>query len=256
MAAVEDTKNTETTETEDKIEISVEPIKFNAINDTQYLTSREFCEMVSSVFRPVFADYEGCRLEGIPGTPMIGITLWFNHQDYSQSEMPVACTRDKEGTQGSGIVASVRRYSTVINNGDRYYATKQAQDAIAPFLSELTGIVAHNGKINWGKVVSEKTDPASINSFYGAGQRKQCTVFSFLDPNKLATLFYGADDTENGAKWVYGVRIARSIPALNAFGVSSPNNWILAIDRISATEVENLANKFGLSGLTTSGIVR
>ena len=87
---------------------------------------------------------------------------------------------------------------------------------------------------------------------YGQIPAQQYTKLSLIDPSKIATLIYGEEDEEDGAKWCYQVTPVFSMPIMNQYGMannSDPASKILRIDRVSATEVNNLANKLGFSNI-------
>lgn len=258
MAEVENTNTTNESESKNKIEIAVSPIDFKAITDTMYLTSREFCEMVTGIFRSVFADFEGSTISGIPNTPFITVNLFFNHKDYTGTEMPIACSKDGNINAKGETLRMIRRYNNQINNGDRYFLVPEAQEALKPFLMDNVAIYDKNHNVNWGKVVSEVADNSS-NFFYGVPTRLQYTKVSYIDPGKIAAMIYGTDSSEEGSKWAYGVRVASSTTTFNNMSIGNANGgaWTLGIDRVSAKELEKLASRFGLTNLGNGlGIVR
>ena len=261
--AVEETKTNETTQntTGDasadlKIVID-EHEKFDAIVDEKYLTSKDFCEAVSQIFHTVFADFEGCSLDPIPNSNQVAIGLYFNHRDYSGSDMPVACSRyvDNNNTKNATL-RSIRARNNMLTHGDRFYLTKDGQSAISDLLINGSFLYKNDGTVRWDKCVAEITDPSTQ---FGYGVNKiQLTKVSYVDPIKLAALIYG--DTEVDPKdgtethWVYNIRVLKSLP--NIVGVGQSNNFMLAVERISTEETEKLANAYGFTFSSGLNIIR
>lgn len=242
-------------------------LEFDPISDTKYLTSTEFGEIVSNIFKQVFVDYEGCTLGGVQGTPYITINFFFNHREISDDAIPSnmfrGITRKIPNKSNNETVNNIRLYNNILRNGDRYYLTDDAKQIIKPFLLSGVGrIYGPNGNINWGNITSEQGDNSQRFNFGVNQVPLQYTVCTFIDPTKLATAIYGEDNTENGAKWCYQVRVANSIPNINSMNntnsnTANPSNWILAIDRVSAKELNKLAAKFGFANIGNGlGIIR
>lgn len=229
--------------------------EFNPIVGSKYLSAKEFCETVSSMFKVVFADYEGCIINGVAGTTQIEVKLFFNHNK-TASDLPVCCSKeiDEAGTQNP-LLAKTRRYNARMTMGDRYFVTEEGQATLAPLLINNKTLLNSNGTINWGKICSEVADTSSQFAF--EPMRQQYTAISFIDPVKLIELIYGTelvDEANEEHKWVYNLGLVSSIPTLAPLNANpnSPMNWMLRIDRISEEETAKLARRYGLS--VTNGL--
>lgn len=234
---------------------------FNSIVGVKYLSANEFCETVSSIFKVVFGDYEGCLLGGVPQSNQIEIMLYFNHDPRNDSKgMPLCCSKDidADGTKNA-MLAGYRRYNNRMVNGDRYFVTEEGKATIAPLLIENRSLLNRNGNIDWGKICSE-VSTGQQNQFMYDPTKQQYTQISYLDPVKLAELIYGTEYTDaegNTCKWVYDVKVRSSMPrvSINA-NPNDPMGWMLGIERISEKEVFELAKKYGLSVSSGLNIVR
>jgi len=224
--------------------------EFDPIVGVKYLSAKELCETTSSIFKQVFADFEGCVLGGVPGSNQLEIKLFINHTNNTNPDMACCCSKeiDEEGTKNS-LLLKTRRYNSRMTQGDRYFVTKEGQATLAPLLINNKVLLQNNGTINWGKVCSEVADTSSQYDF--VQMRQQYTAISYIDPVKLIELIYGTESVdETGAtkKWVYNLRVVSSIPSINLQNNNnSPMNWMLGIDRISEEETEKLARRYGLS---------
>lgn len=246
------------------LKISVdEHAKFNPISDTKYLTSVEFCETVSSLFRNVYADWEGCKMVPLQGANQLQILFFFNHKEQiiANSELARACTRDENTTTKSSTLAALRHRDHLLANGDSYHLTEDGESSIRDFLYDNNNLYKRNGEVEWKKVVAEASD--YVAQGYGQPVAQQLTQVSWIDPVKLATLIYGEndDDKESENNWVYNIRVLRSMPSANySYGMyvgnNQPQNYLLAIDRISSEETKKLAALYGLVLGNGLGIVR
>lgn len=233
-------------------------VPFEPISDSKYLSSQEFLATVSDIFRKIYADYEGCTLEMIPSSSALQIKMFFNHNDYSNSNLYVACSKEATVNAKSEAIAMIRRHSYQVNNGDRYYLTDDGKSGLRPFFVDWNALYGKNNDLNWAKIVADVSDNASQNQF--APLRQQYTQVSFIDPAKIAALIYGDGsdkDPSGNPAWIYNVRILHSIPSLS-FGTSNnnPNSWMLAIDRVSPKEVQALAARYGLNMSSGLNIIR
>lgn len=219
--------------------------EFDPIVGVKYLSAKELCETVSSIFKQVFGDYEGCVLGGIPGTNQLEIKLYFNHTN-NNPDMAKCCSKEinEDGTKNS-LLIKTRRYNSRMTQGDRYFVTEEGKATLTPLLINNKALLQNNGTINWGKICSEVADTASQYDF--VQMRQQYTAISFIDPVKLIELIYGTEGAD-GHKWVYNLRVINSIPTLALQqNNNSPMNWMLGVDRISEEETEKLARRYGLS---------
>lgn len=237
--------------------------KFNPISDTKYLTTVEFCEIVSSLFKNIFADWEGCKMVPLQGANVLQMLFFFNHKEQviANSDLYRACTKDEDNTAKSATLASIRHRDHLLTNGDSYHLTEDGMSSLRDFLYDNNNLYKRNGEVDWKKVVAEACD--YITQGYGQPVAQQLTQVSWIDPVKLATLIFGEndDDGEENTNWVYNIRVLRSMPSANySYGMyvgnNQPQNYLLAIDRISGEETKKLAALYGLVLGNGLGIVR
>lgn len=233
---------------------------FDPIVGVKYLSATEFCETVSSIFKVVFADFEGCLLGGVSQSNQIEIKLYFNHNPQNEnSGRPVCCSKevDADGTKNA-MLAGYRRYNNRMINGDRYFVTEEGKATIAPLLLENRALLNRNGNLDWSKICSEVTDNGS--QWVYDPTKLQYTMLSYIDPTRLVELIYGTETTDaTGEKhrWVYNVRVLHSMPSIYLnHNNDDPMSWMLGIDRISEQETEKLAARYGLAVRSGLNIVR
>ena len=247
-------------ETTDKSEKEVlkiqvkEHSKFDHITDAKFLPSKELCESISELFRNVYADYEGCVMEVMPGTQLPMISLFFNHKEISGTSLAYACSKSIDDETKNTTLRSLRLNERMLKQGDRYYLTDEGKSGLEDFLIR-NGSLLNNGKINWGKIVADVADPNVGYLGYGTTPM-QYTKVSFIDPAAVAKAIYGEKD-EDGTKWVYGIRILRSLPTVAMLpGQQVSNSWMLALERVCEQEVNKLAMMAGFSVNSGLDIIR
>ena len=245
----ENTKTEEAVNTEEQqpnVLTLEEPVPFESIADEVFKTSRDFCGIVSEVFKHVFADYEGCTIEGLKNSPDICIVMYFNHKDHIGDTRPCAVSKDNDpqNTQNETL-RSLRRYSNLVNNGDRYFVTDATKELLKPFMMNIPSIIKNNGDIIWKNIVSEIADPQSQFS----GIRTQYTKLSHISINRIAEFIFGneVDPETDNLKWEYNVRIASSMYRPNGYFGNTNPNYLLAIERISRNEVDKLSQLMGFA---------
>ena len=232
--------------------------KFEHISDTKFVSSTDFCGLVSQMFG-IYADFEGCSYEAIPGTNTNMIALFFNHKLVGANEDTIAnivddgralaITRDSDGTAKNSTLRDARNLTSRYMNGDKFFLTDDGKSGLRPFLMEgYRSIMSGNGEINWGKVTQEVSE-----TNYNMPQ--QYTKVSFIDPAKVAEAIYGKVD-EDGTKWVYGVRVLRSIPTISTGMGTVSSNYMLAIERVCEEEVYKLAQQCGVGVSSGLNIIR
>lgn len=245
--------DTTTANVREKFVIEMEQnVPFDAIAETKYITSNDLCKMLSELFRGVFADFEGCIFE----VPQAGqnlpasISLIFNHGKYDDGAV-VACERISGKTTGNNVLDRTRNRDRQLQDGDRYYLTEDAKDALSSLL--LPQFRGQNGQQpNWKNIVSEWSE-RTFQNYFNQGQLPQYTKVSFVDINALCRLLFGAK--VDGDTVEYQAAIAS---AINNYG-SMPNmqytqNYMLGITKVSSKELMNVYEKLGFANVSSAVI--
>lgn len=249
--------NNSTTETGEKkfciSELIQEHETFEHIMDAKFLTSTKLCELISAMFSNIYADYEGCNMEFLPGSNTPSITLFFNHKN-TDSALPFAFSKeDTDNKTTNSTLRSTRSFNNRLINGDKYYPTDKGY-ALEEFLFDNNNFYVTNkdGKRtpNWGKLIAEVAD----GNFQFMNVPQQYTQVRCLDPGKIVEAIFGRFD--GNSEWVYGIRIIRSIPSFTMNGGVANSNFVVAIERVSKNEVDSLAKQFGLNTNAGLNIIR
>lgn len=240
-----------------------EPLEFSSIAESMILKSTEYCQRVSNVFRNIFADFEGSKLEPDPTTNLPTITLVFNHLEKPDCDLPYACTKDVDTKTVNDTVRRLRNYTNRLNYGDTYQMTEDGKDMLEQFIMNIPRIRDKNGNIKWNDVIMNVAD--------GMAQTKnqQYTCVNFLDMNLISKFLFGSEsvyiinpdmdpnDPRNRIvnHWIYTSKVMRSVP-----GAMSPiqgqvmhRDFVLEIKRVKEEEVTELGHKLGF-GINANGL--
>lgn len=248
MSEVKTNETQGTEKTKFEIKVDNHP-KFNYLYQSAIWDSTELCQVVNSVFKQVYADWEGSTFELIPGTANFMCCLHFNHRNTDGSPMPNACTmQPTESNIRSSVVQGRRSMDQRNRDGDKYYLTEEGKKGIAKFIQDNPSLVNKDGSYKWDKIVIDEAEQENAFNAYGA-PRLQYTKVSFIDPNKILQEVFGGVD-ENGNKLCYNIRlIGAAIPAYSQANGSNNQIFRIAVDVISENNLAEYANKNGFAGM-------
>lgn len=223
-------------------------LDFNPIVDEKFISANEFCSQTSSIFKSIFGDYEGCTFGVVQNSDLVAMQLYFNHKGNPSHDKYTALTREiaVDNTKNK-VLHDLRARQARLNAGDKWYLTEEAQQMIKKALIPGQFLFKKDNSVQWNKCVFEVSDP---NNRYPYGGGDIYTKVDFIDPTYIAALLYGDDDK----KFVYTVRIARSVPTSGIVGVNS--DFVLAIGKISDEETKKLARQYGLNFNNGLNIIR
>lgn len=229
---------------------------FDPIVETKYISSDDFCKLVSDLFRAVYADFEGCEY-AINQQGRGAINLFFNHSEPDDNDRFNGITRTMPDKNGSNLkndtVRRIRQHDSYNRNGDRYFLTEQGAEGISKFIFDNM-YVKKDGTISWDKLTAE----VSQGQRYFNQQPIVYTKISMLDPDKLAAAIFGPTN-EDGDNLCYAVNMMRSIPQMvipNCMGGGMQPQFMLYIQKVSEKEVAKLCNQCGVAPNQGLNIIR
>lgn len=241
--------NTKTTDQERKpFEVQIDDhYDFDGIASTKFITSIQFCKMVSDLLHNVFSDFEGCMFEPTVQGMEPTIALVFDHDDHTNDSLPCAMERAGSSKSGSSIIDRGRARDFYNRNGDRFLLTEDGQDFVKTILSRRMFV---NGKIDFKKIVGEYSEP-NMNSFYYQ-QPVPYTKVSYISISRICQLLFGNGKDENDNVEY----IANVVPFNGGFnGYNRTNNYILTLTKVSAKEINDFCGQIGLS-MQSCNIIR
>lgn len=221
-----------------------EPVAFNAIAETKFITSNDLCQMVSELFRNIFADFEGCIFE-YDNNFGPSLALVFNHGKYDEDAI-LACERASGKTVGSTVIDRTRTRDYFTREGDRYQLTEDGRDAVK---SLLINRMYNNGSPNFKSIVSEYVDRNAAN-MWNQGNLPQYTKVSYIDIRKVCCLIFG-DKDDNNVPVDYEILVRSSMNQNSMYGgIPAYQNYMLNIIRASLAETQKIYEKIGLGSGT------
>ena len=242
---------------EEKFEIKVtEKEQFPEDFRGTAMTSVDFCKLVSSLFRTVYEDFEGCQFvvdqRGIPF-----INLFFNQIDASQKRDSGIYATDREIPSdkkkgGSGFVGRRRQMDTQRQWGDRFYLTDEGKEGLKKFL--YPNYISNNGNVDWGRLCTPVAADTK-GALWTYSQPKQMTKVEGLSPIALVNEIFGTE--ENGSPIENDFRVVKSLNTSFGNGLVNSGNFMIEIRRYNWNRVEETAQKTGLVGNgIISGLVK
>lgn len=242
-----------------KFEIKVtEKEEFPETYSGHVTTSVDLCKLISSLFRTIYADFEGCQFK-FDKANRPTISLFFNQIDSkmkdpnkiyaTDQEIP----EDKKKKGGTSTLIGRRRTMDARRQfGDRFYLTNEGKEGITKFL--YGDKFNRDGKVNWGDIcIPIATD--TQRGMYPYTQPKQMTEVAGLDPVKLLNEIYGTE--EGGKTYTHQVIVQCSIGTSFNNGYVNSNNFLLNIQRICDQETESIGLQAGIIGNSVvSGLVK
>lgn len=234
-----------------------EPYTFSDLNlefvpdeASKYMTSKEFAEEVTNLFKQLFGDWYGAKfLVTQTGVPMIN--LYFQHVDpNSPHTAPLACTLSADKSTGATVIDRNRRRDFQRTDGDRYWLTDDGKDVIKHMLYSN---YYNGGKVEWKKIMNEITERTS-SSFY-APNGIQLTEITGIDPARVASRIWGKKDSE-GSDIDYMVQVVKNLSANPTyFGMQQNPIYVIRLSKAYGSNLTETYRRLGL-GEAGSGISR
>lgn len=250
-------KATQADQQEEKFEIKVtEKEPFSEDFRGMAMTSVDFCKLVSSLFRTVYEDFEGCQFVVNP-QGVASLNLFFNQIDASQKRDSGVYATDREiptdkKKGGSGFIGKRRQMDSQRQWGDRFYLTEEGKEGIKKFL--YPNYVSNNGNVDWGRICAPVAADTR-GAMWTYSQPKQMTRVEGISPLTLVNEIYGTE--EDGSVIENQFNVVKSLNTTFGNGLVNSGNFMIEIKRYNCTRVEEIAQKTGLVGNgIISGLVK
>ena len=136
--------------TVENLKIEVEPQEFDGILKSKITTSFDLAQTVNKLFRPIFADYEGCTI--LPdqfGT--FQLTLFLKDKGPADNGKIKNVQSVIQKTQKSDVMARIQNLNRA-NSTSKFELTDETKNALSEFIRK-----PQNGNIDWKRHVVEIT---------------------------------------------------------------------------------------------------
>ena len=247
--------------------ITISPVEFESTLRSSIYTTYEIVDMLSSVFKPAFADFFKARFYPDQKGNLICQLLFApsNKRDDSR----IYALREKgsnngDGTAGGNIMQTIRKWNTSINTSSHFELSNEAKEILAPFIPPAFRIqnqMDHSyepplPKINWKAFFREEQVNVSVG--FGMGVSNKIVYVVPIDIYTFAKKFWGEKGDEGG-RFFYNIE--PFTPMTNQFiGMGMPNAygmrpniqdtiWAFRVERCDETFLEGVKRKLGFGNV-------
>ena len=229
------------TKKQEKTTIEVKEHKvFDGDMKMNIVSTIDLCDIISSLFAPIFNDYYGCKIRindghalpyvdlSIPRGAMF-VDIFFKDQPMSSEDGSVKniSLRGTNKEAGTDLGSRFLKVNGATHTGRVYEVSKETYEALEEFMPNV-------GRTRWNEVTQEINSQMSV---YGKEEVVVC--ISGLDLNKIITKIYG-DKTE-AARYEYIATPSTAIP-------SKSQEFIIQICQLDLSAVRNLQKTLGVYG--------
>lgn len=235
------------------LHITTEKLDFPDLIATMYSDTEKLCYLINSLFRPVFSDYYGSKVEIVQNRQLY-TTIYFHDNGLNNTTSGqyrgIERIIDKNNLNNAEdrINAINKFMTTTVNNRKFYKLTNEAKQLLKDVIPSQF-INKANGHVNWDNLMRECT---SQNQF---GQSQIC-IQIVVDLVRIIKLLYGAR-SDNGGVWNYMINVGSPINPINTpnGGILS-NKWQIFIMRTNSKDVTEVAAQYGFTyGGNDMGII-
>ena len=237
-------------EEKERVRIKAGSRNFPDLIATVYSDTVKFPKEVNSLFRSVFADWHGTKIELIQNRQIFTTIHFHEIPEGSEGDSlyrGIERTVTKESLSSADSRIDALNHFASFGHRNQYRLTKEAKQILKDVVP-VQYINHKNGNVDWNKLVSEGSIPSDM------GYGMIATVQVVVDINRILKLMYG-DKDEEGNKWQYMATIGNPInPAPSPAGLIA-SQWQLFLMRCNVKDVEYLAREYGLRFGSDNGII-
>lgn len=201
------------------------PLPFKGTINGDITTSVDLARTINKLFSSAFKDYEGCTL-GLNQFGQFNCSLYFKDKGNGNIVPLAVSTRGRQFSPSDRIKAMNLR-----NKNKTYTISDELRDVLEQFVNFQGG---RNAKPNVNNHITEVTEQA----YGGAG-----FIYIMIDNiniNKILKTIYGSKTEDS--RYDYNVSVIKPIGMMGG----ANQNYIVKVDQIDATKVEQLAAKVGM----------
>ena len=227
------------TKRESSLEINVEsPEPFIGMAKVKYLTSKEIAQLAASLFKQIYADFYGSKVDIDTTNGQPTLTLYFSHLQYDEND--VTAFSPKADVAGSNELT--RRLANQRINATEgrssYMMTRYGKDGLAKFIAAKFTDKGRNPQ--WNQISSD------VNNGDGRGFNNTMILSQLrgIDISSLFTTIYGSVD-DTGEEVDYLVEIKNSLPT---------GEFLFALTQINKSELDRSIRAAGITNTNSLGI--
>lgn len=230
--------------------VVTQPVPFPALFEVMYTDNEELPTYINGLFRPLFYDYYGSKLEIIQNKHL-HLTAFFVESRPEGNKLP-AIERILDRRAESGIAdARIQTLNHMSSFGKTklFKLTKHAEQILGQLVPP-NFVNQFKKTVDWNKVTTEN----SIMLMNGTSQSVPA-VQVVLDINKVLQHIYGGISDEK-EQMQYMVVVKNPINPVSTPAGAISNKWQLFITRVNTAEAQAIASQFGfVIGSNNMGII-
>lgn len=243
--------------------ISISPVEFESTLRSSIYTTYEIVDMLSSVFRPAFADFFKARFYPDQKGNLVCQLLF---SPTKMDDQRIHALREKgsnsiNGSEGQ-IMQTIKKWNSSVSTASHFELTEEAKEILAPFIPPAFRIqnqMDYNyepalPKINWKQFFRE--EQVNISVGFGMGVNNKIVYVVPIDIYTFAKKFWGERGDEGG-RFFYNIEpftpmTNQFIGMPNAYGMR-PNLqdtiWAFRVERCDETFLEGVKRKLGFGNV-------
>jgi hypothetical protein len=243
--------------------ISISPVEFESTLRSSIYTTYEIVDMLSSVFRPAFADFFKARFYPDQKGNLVCQLLF---SPTKMDDQRIHALREKgsnsiNGSEGQ-IMQTIKKWNSSVSTASHFELTEEAKEILAPFIPPAFRIqnqMDYNyepalPKINWKQFFRE--EQVNISVGFGMGVSNKIVYVVPIDIYTFAKKFWGEVGDEGG-RFFYNIEpftpmTNQFIGMPNAYGMR-PNLqdtiWAFRVERCDETFLEGVKRKLGFGNV-------
>lgn len=230
---------TENTKATQKLKIKPVPIKFPTLVDILYNDTTGLAAMVNSLFRPVFSQYKGSKIEVVQNRQLLCSIFFVDKAPEEGKYKAIQSIIDKDNNSSESRIFAMNQFFSFKNGNRKWYKlTNEAKDLLLDFIPNQ--FFDGNGKVRWDNAVRE-------GSYQLAAFTQEVYIQVAIDLYKVLKAVYGSD-APDGGKWQYQVNIGFPVNPVNTMvGQQVANKWQVFIMRVNSKDVDSIASQYGFA---------
>lgn len=222
-----------------RIKLEPKVIPFPTLVDILYNDTTGLAAIVNSLFRPVFSQYKGSKIEVVQNRQLLCSIFFVDKAPEEGKYKAIQSIIDKDNNSSENRIFAMNQIFNFKNGNRKWYKlTNEAKDLLMDFIPNQ--FFDGNGKIRWENAVRE-------GSYQLAAFQQEVYIQVAIDIYKVLKAVYGAD-APDGGKWQYQVNIGFPVNPVNTMvGQQVANKWQVFIMRVNSKDVDSIASQYGFA---------
>lgn len=219
-----------------KYYVKVDPLDFNGTFKSKLITTFKIGEIINRLFKSVLSDYEGCII--VPNNfGQFEVVMYFRDKGAAPDNKVKAIMSASSKTNKQNSALERIQQMNIRNSAKKYELTQEAKDVIEEFIPTKPG-----QSPKWSEHVFEQNEVNyNVQTVY--------VRVNGLDLLRVLGKLYGRKSGDS--------RIEYAVSPVRVVGADvngQLKNWLISVQQLDSTKVEELANELGM--IPTTGQIQ